>query len=139
MILDSKLKVSDAQAVTASAASTSYIDRGAAGDVGNSCPLYLLITVNIAAAAAGAATVNFQLQCDDNSSFSSAKTVIQTDAIAKADLIVGKQIVLPLPPGLDERYLRLYYLVTTGPLTAGAFSAQITSSLQSNQPMPDAI
>ncbi len=139
MILSKQDTVSTAQAVTASARSTDYIDLGSARDIGVSCDQQLLITVDEAATAAGAATVTFQLQCDDNTGFSSAKTVIQTDAIPKASLVVGYQLFLPLPIGLDERYVSVYYSVATGPLTAGKFSAALVHGVQKNKAYPDAI
>lgn len=139
MYIDKELEFSDAQAVTAAAGSTNYIDLGSARDMGLSGPLQVCVTVDEAATATGAATVTFQLQCDDNSSFSSAKTVIQTDAIGKASLVLGYQFFLPIPVGLDERYVRLYYSVATGPLTAGKFTAQIVESVQKSKAYPDAI
>ncbi len=138
MIIDKQNSLSEEQAVTASAASTNYIDLGAARDLGLS-KMDLAITVTEAVTAAGAATVTFQLQCDDNSSFSSAKTVIQTDAIPKATMVAGYQFFLNIPVGLDERYVRLYYSVATGPLTAGKFSAAIVHGIQKNKAYPDAI
>lgn len=138
MIIDKQNSLSEEQAVTAAAASTNYIDLGAARDLGLS-QMDMAITVTEAVTAAGAATVTFQLQCDDNSSFSSAKTVIQTDAIPKATMVAGYQFFLNIPVGLDERYVRLYYNVATGPLTAGKFSAAIVHGIQKNKAYPDAI
>ncbi len=99
MILSKQYRRSPtAQAVTASARSTDYIDLGSARDIGVSCDhQQSLITVDEAGTAAGAATVTFHLQKrDDNTGFSSAKTVIQTDAIPKASLVVGHQLFLPI-------------------------------------------
>lgn len=139
MILDKHLQVSDAQAVTASAASTDYIDKKAAGDVGMGKPLHMMITVDEAAQAAGAATVTFQIQCDDNSGFSSPKTVFQSGAIAKADLVPGYQLFMPMPIGLDEQFIRVYYSVGTGPLTAGKFTAHVVEGVQKSVAYPDAL
>lgn len=139
MIIDKLNTFGTDQAVTAAAASTDYIDLGSARDIGMSHPLHVAVTCTTTTTSAGAATVQFQLQCDDNTSFSSAKTVIQTDAIPKATLVAGYQIYLPIPPGLDERYFRLYYNVGTADLTAGKFSAHVVEGIQKNTHYPDAI
>lgn len=138
MIIDNSLKVSTAQAVTSSAGSTDYIDLGSARDVGVGCQKYMMFTCDEAATAAGAATVSFAIQCDDNTSFSSPKTVVQTDVFAKTVLTVGRDpIYLPIPPGTDERYVRAYYTVATGPLTAGKFSAAIVEGIQASKAYTD--
>jgi hypothetical protein len=140
MIYDYNLKVSASQAVTASAGSTDCIDLGSARDIGVGCQKYFAITCDESATAAGAATVSFSLQCDDNSSFSSAKTVITSDAFAKTVLTAGRDpIYLPIPPGLNERYVRVYYTVATGPLTAGKFSAGVVHGIQASTSYPDAL
>jgi hypothetical protein len=54
MYIDKNLTVSSAQAVTATAASTDYIDLGSARQIGLSKQLYVLFTVNTTTASAGA-------------------------------------------------------------------------------------
>jgi len=134
MIIDKALQVSNEQAVTSSAASTDVIDTGqTTPDLGAS-DLYLVITTDEAATASGSATVTFSLQDSaDNSSFAD---VAVTAAIGKATLVAGYQRIIPLPIRL-RRYLRAYYTVATGPLTAGKFSAQIVAGYQLNVPKPD--
>ncbi|ABY97655.1 hypothetical protein HMH05_25935 [Pseudomonas sp. SbB1] len=122
------------QAVTASAASTDVIDLGplthgnTRRDIGAGEPLFLVVCVLLAAAAAGAATVNFQLQTsDDNATW---VTLYDSGAKALADLAVGKQpVAVGLPRGV-RRYLRLNYSVGTGPLTAGTFWAGLVKDVQ---------
>lgn len=129
MIVDKNLMVSNAQAVTSSAASTDYIDQGAAGDAfGNE--LYLVVQVDTAATASGAATVNFQLESDSDSGFATAKVVnFDSGAIAKTALTAGAEPVkVKLPVGL-KRYIRVYYTVGTGPLTAGKFNAFLVNAV----------
>ena len=135
MIIDKFLQVSDAQAVTASAASTDVIDFGQTKpNVGMDDRTSLVITVDTAATADGAATVTFSLQDSaDNSTFAD---VAVTAAIGKATLAAGYQIVIPMPTKL-RRYCRVYYTVATGPLTAGKFSAQVVSGVQQNVAYPD--
>lgn len=140
MYVDKELELSSEQAVTASAASTNYIDQGAAMDAGMSQQKHLAITVDVAAdSAANGASVTFQLQCDSDSAFGSAKTVAQSGAIAEAELVAGKQVFIPLPVGLDERYIRLYYSVSGENLTAGKFTAQIVEGIQKNDAYADAL
>jgi len=71
----------------------------------------------------------------DNSTFAD---VAVTAAIGKATLVAGRQIVIPMPTKL-RRYSRVYYTVGTGPLTAGAFSAQVVTGIQQNVAYPDAL
>lgn len=141
MIIDRELTFSLAQAVTASAASTDYYDQQVAQNFGALPGKFLQVTFDEAATAAGAATVVVTLQCDDNSAFSSPKTVATSATLALADMAPGKApVILAIPPSLDERYVRVYYTVATGPLTAGKFTATVlTDGLQSNIAYPDAI
>lgn len=139
MIMDKENQVSNAQAVTAAAGSTDYIDNGVARDVGMGDPLFMMITVDESADASGSATVEFQLRVDDNTSFSSPKVVAKSDTYGKAVLTAGrKPIYIPIPPGTDERYLQVYYNVGTGPLTAGKFTAGIVNGVQKSDAYPDA-
>lgn len=135
MYIDKLLQVSSEQAVTASAASTDVIDFGQPNpDIGMTNIANMVITVDEAATAAGAATVTFSIQDSaDNSSFAD---VAVTAAIGKATLVAGYQHVIPMPTKL-RRYCRVYYTVATGPLTAGKFSAQIVTGIQQNTAKPD--
>lgn len=135
MIIDKLLQVSDAQAVTASAASTDVIDFGQANpNSGINQITTLAITVDETATAAGAATVTFSVQDSaDNSSFAD---VAVTAATGKATLVAGAQVLIPMPV-VHRRYVRAYYTVATGPLTAGKFSAQIVTGVQANRAYPD--
>lgn len=137
MIIDKNLQVSNEQAVTASAASTDVIDFGQANpNVGANDRANMVVTVDEAAAAAGAATVTISVQDSaDNSTFAD---VAVTAAIPKATLVAGYQHVIPMPTKL-RRYCRVYYTVYTGPLTAGKFSAQVVAGFQQNQAYPDAL
>ena len=135
MIIDKLLQVSDAQAVTASAASTDVIDFGQTNpNSGLNDNVTLAITVDEAATASGSATVTFSIQDSaDNSTFAD---VYATAAIGKAALVAGYQVLMPIPYKL-RRYFRVYYTVATGPLTAGKFSAQIVTGVQQNTAYPD--
>ncbi len=133
MITDANLKLSAAQAVTVTAFSTNTIDLGVARDIGTGEDLKVHISVDVAATAAGAATVNFQLVTSANADLSSPTIIGQTDAIPKASLTVGTRLVLPIPPsigGNGQRYVGIQYTVGTGPLTAGSFTAYVVKDVE---------
>ena len=133
MIIDRFNEFSDAQAVTATAASTNIVDLNAAGKIEGK-PYYLHIKVNTSATASGDATVTFSFETDDNTGFSSATTLWTSAAIGKATLVAGYEVIrLPIN-GLDlERYTRVYYTVATGPLTAGKFDAYLSADADTNE------
>lgn len=140
MYVDKDLELSLEQAVTNSAASTNHIDQGATMDAGMSQQKHIAITVSEdAGSAADGASVAFQLQCDAADNFASPKTVSQIGPVAEAELVKGKQFFMPLPVGLDERFIRLYYAVSGENLTAGKFTAQIVEGVQKNDAYADAL
>ena len=126
MILDDLLKLADAQESTVSTASTSYVDTIAKGDSYEGAWLY--VRIDTACTSAGATTVDFALQTDDNTSFSSATTLVSTGATAKASLTSGKEFALRIPAGA-ERYIRGYVTVATGPLLAGKWDMFIVKDV----------
>lgn len=119
MYIDSLLQFSDAQALTATAASTNVIDLGSDRDVGVGRPLW--IVVSVAVAAVGTGTYQIDLQTDDNASFSSP-TSIASVTPAPASLVAGARLVIGMP-FTNERYLRLNYTLagTTPGITLTAF------------------
>jgi hypothetical protein len=129
--MDAALSLSNAQAVTSTAFSTNAVDLRGAVRAGGSADDAVQVFVHVAqsATASGAATVNFQIVTSAAADLSSPTIIGQTDAIPKASLVAGSIITIPIPrsfinaPG--QRYIGLRYVVTTGPLTAGAFSAYI--------------
>ncbi|MEQ9887615.1 Bbp16 family capsid cement protein [Pectobacterium zantedeschiae] len=138
MILDKLLMFSEAQAVTATAASTDVIDLGPIDgtrrDIGVGTPLEFFVNVNTTATAAGAATVNIQLQTSaDNSTY---VTLFDSSALALATLTAGKRVASVKVPQGVLRYLRVNYSVATGPLTAGAFTAGINLDVDANSHYP---
>jgi hypothetical protein len=135
MYIDKFLQVSDAQTVTASAASTDVIDFGQGNpNTGMDDLTKMVITVDEGATAAGAATITFAVQ--DSADNATWADVVATGATPKAALGAGQQVVLPMPTRL-RRYCRVNYTVGTGPLTAGKFSAQVVTGVQQNTPYPD--
>lgn len=143
MIIDKELELADGQAVTASAISENVIDSGALPnpkDIGLGEQMYAVIQVDEAAAAAGAATVDFSIESDSTADLATSPSVhITTGPISKDDLVVGYQRIVPLPPGDYERYMGMRFTVATGPLTAGQFSVFFTPDPQKNVSYPDAL
>lgn len=141
MHLDEQALFSDQQAITATAASTNYIDLGAANtppggsnaikrDIGGGNDMPLLIQVT--EAFNNLTNLKVDVEVDDNTSFSSAK-VVGTATVVLADLVAGKKIPpFNVPIGTDERYMRLNYTVTGTAPTAGKVTAGIAGGLQTN-------
>jgi hypothetical protein len=123
MNLDAQLQFSAAQAITADAASTNVIDLGAVRQIGVGEAMSILICVIVAAdSTTGDETYSFELQTDDNSSFSSATTLSDT-VLAASVLTIGSVHAIPLPRTGLERYIRLNYDVggTTPTITVSAW------------------
>lgn len=141
MIFDRTLLFSNAQAITADAASTDIIDLAATGtvygaaaalsrDLGKGQRIPLL--VQIVESFDNLTSIAIQVQTDDNSGFSSAKTVA-SETILLAAATAGKQFFLDyLPRGTDERYLRLYYDITGTTPTTGKITAGVVMGVQNN-------
>ena len=132
MYIDRQNLFGQDQAVTTNAATTDYIDLGVARDIGNGERPEILVLCTQDVTAAGAATVTVALQSDDNSSFSTPINLVLSDAIPKASLVAGAQVLRVAVPYGTERYLRLFYTVGTGPLTAGKFTSGLVPLRQAN-------
>ncbi len=140
MIIDAQLLFSDAQALTAAAASTNSIDLGIARDVGTGETLYVVVSVGVAMTDAGSdSTVSVYLQTDDNSSFSSA-TNSQLIGTLGALSAVGTTLYAKLDPAkVNERYIRLYYTPAGGDLSTGTVDAFITKDISKYTSYADGI
>jgi hypothetical protein len=128
--LDAQLLLSNAQAITADAASTNTIDLGNVtpkNQIGDGEPMALVIVVNVAAdATAGDETYEFQLIQSANADLSSPDILAKTDTsfITSATLVADYKLVIPVPPGgPTKRYLGAYYNVggTTPTITVTSF------------------
>lgn len=140
MLLDKTNEFADGQAVTATAVSTNVVDTNPANkndnqDLGDGTKVELVIQVDQAATAAGAATVTFSLESAENAALSTNPVVhLTTGALAIAGLTAGKEVGrFPLPPGDYKRYLGVRFTVATGPLTGGTFSAFLVRNSQSRK------
>lgn len=142
MIFDATLLFSNAQAITASAASTNQIDLGATGtpygaiaaitrDISRGMPVP--IRIQVVQAFNTLTSLTFALQTDDNSGFASPATNWTSPAIPLASLVVGYVVALEyLPRYTNERYLRLNYTVAGTNPTLGQITAGIVMAGQSN-------
>ena len=131
MFIDSQLLFSDAQALSATGASTNLIDLGVQSYLFDGEPMAVVIQVDTGADYTTTdETYAFALQCDDNSSFSSAATVVtQTISAASSNLAAGAIKVLPIPVGYNvERYIRMNYTLggTTPSITLTCFLAPLS-------------
>lgn len=117
MIIDRLLEFSDAQALTATAASTNVIDLGSDAAVGPGRPLWVVITIDVEL---DGTTPTFQaaLQTDDNDSFASPTVIAESEQFSA--LAAVDKIVIGVPYS-NERYLRLNY-------TLGGTSPTVTVS-----------
>lgn len=136
MITDKLNTFSNGQAVTATAASTDVIDLGplthgnTRRDIGAGEPIYLVVAALTTATAGGAATTNIQLQTsDDNSAW---VTLFDSGSLALSALTAGARPVQVAVPRGVRRYLRVNYVIGTGPLTAGSFFAGLVKDVQDN-------
>ena len=122
MLIDKSFDLAVGQDVTASAATTNVIDLKKSGKFAAN-PFFICGRVKTAATASGAATVTFSLETCDAENFSSGVvTIFSTAAIAKTALTANSHVFKVNIGEMNlKRYLRGYYTVATGPLTAGAF------------------
>lgn len=151
MILDSQNEFSDAQAVTATAISTNVYDLfslGAGGgasispnariDVGDADELYVVVQTQTAATdvTSDATLVVTVESADDAGLTTNAQVHLTTGTLAFAAFSPqGTQLIKArLPKGLYRRYLGVRYTVAAGPLTAGAFDAFLTPSVDNQRP-----
>lgn len=132
MIHDAQGLFSDAQAITAAAASTNYIDLGAARDIGVGQELYIVAQVDVAFTDGSSdSTLTVTIESDDNSSFSSA-TVVQTVGTFAALSAAGARLVARVQSfTTPERYIRVYYTPNNGNLTTGSVTAFLANGVDS--------
>jgi hypothetical protein len=137
MILDKQNMLSEAQAVTASAVSTNTIDLSLARDIAAGEDLSIFVAVDEAATASGSATVDFQVISSAAANLGSPTVLSATGPIGKAELTLGRKLIeLKVPRAVllaqpvGQRYLGIQYVVATGPLTAGKFTAGIVVDFQ---------
>ena len=152
MYVDSQIEFSDAQAVTATAISSNVYDLFSMGlgggatdvtpntrlDIGQGTDhLYLVVNTAVTATDTGNdATLTITLEsADDAGLTTNAQVHYSSGAIAFASFATAGTtlVAIRLPSALYRRYLGVRYTVANGPLTAGAFDAFVTPTLQQNR------
>lgn len=137
MLIDGLLQFDPAgTAVTASAASTNVLDLMQARDLGiGDEPLQLMVVTN-GAFAPTTASLNIQVQgAPDNGSGapgtwttyaeSGALTGTQLNANGNGTVVLPIDLPARAPGAAVPRYLRLNYVVTSGPFTTGTLQAAL--------------
>lgn len=121
-MIDSKLLLSDAQALTATADSTNSVDFSSDRDMGRGEPWAMVMVVDVAADFTTTdETYAFALETDSTSAFSSA-TTIYSETIAAASLTAGSKHIFPL--GMtNEQYVQAVYTLggTTPTITVTTY------------------
>ena len=147
MIFSAQLKFSTNQDLSQTVAtypSTNIIDTGAPGtvygaataltrNVGKGNPVPILVQVTETFTSGGAATLQFQIETDTKSNFTTANKVIAESRVyALADLVAGLQFGVQVLPTDCSRYLRVNYIIAGATTTAGTCTAGITMGNQNN-------
>lgn len=132
MITDAFLTFGTAQAITADAASTDYIDAKTSG-LGDGEPLRFV--VHCTEAFNTLTSLNIKLQSDDNSSFSSAADDVVINVLLAGLAVNTKVVDVALPRGL-QRYIRAYYDVVGTDPTTGKLTARIVANSQNQVDYP---
>lgn len=142
MIFDKTLLFSDAQAITADAASTNIVDLGATGQVyghaaaltrdvgkGNCIPIH----IQVVEAFNNLTSLRVVIQSCAAENFGSAVQDEIEQVIPLAGLTLGRTIAINcIPPGTDRRYLRVFYDITGTAPTLGKVTSGIVVGQQSN-------
>lgn len=150
MISDKELMFEDNVALTATRISTNVYDLGPLGtsvaradsgitventgyDLGAGEPLFIFIMVDQDDdfASAGASTLTITLESDSTADLATSPTVHWTsEAIAKATLVKGYTIKVPMPVGVQfEQYVGLRFTVAVADFTAGKLTAGIVKDV----------
>lgn len=139
MLMDQSTVLSDAQAITATAASTNILDMLPAGKMFDGTQLIRINGVNcvpfliqVVEDFAGLTNLAIAIQTSDDVSFATGVKTHATFTVVLADLKAGFKVPYhSLPEGMKGRYLRLNYTVTGGPATAGKITAGVVAAVDS--------
>lgn len=139
MYQDALLTFSSAQAITATAASTSHIDLGQVRNIGVGENLYVVCVCTVAMTDASSdSTVAVSLEGDSTTTFTpdSTKALFTFSAVSAA----GTTKIARLgPDDINLRYAQLKYTVAGGDLSTGSFTAFITHDIEKWTAYADAI
>jgi hypothetical protein len=140
MYVDAQLLFSDAQAVTAAAASTNYVDLGAVRNIGVGEDLYVVVCVDVAFTDSGSdSTLTVALEGDSTTSFTPDGS--QQLFIIPALAAIGDTFIARISPDYasNYRYIQLKYTPNNGNLSTGSLTSFITGNVQKYASYADAI
>ena len=133
MITDNLLRFSNAQAVTAAAASTNYIDLEVAREIAVGHPLWIQVNVEVAMTDGSSdSTLSVDAYYDSTTTFTPDAS--QLGLIIPAVSAIGWIGYFALKPHLSTtyRYLELYYTPNNGNLSTGTISASLVLDIDRN-------
>jgi hypothetical protein len=135
---DAQARLSNAQAITATAASSNYYDFGATVDAGLGNPIP--VNCSVGTAFTVLTHLAIAIETDDNTSFTTPTKLFET-SVALAGLGANAQIKLPSIKGGCERYVQARYTVGGSNPTSGTINLSLGDQAQFNQPsgIPDGI
>lgn len=135
MFVDSKLVLSDAQAMAATAVSTNVIP--VSGNIGPGEPMAVAVTVHVAAdKVTGDETYQFILQTSADAAFTSPVNLITTEAFSGAVLTEGTTFMVPLGSN-NLAFLRMnYVLAGTTPAISVDAHLQPQSMIDNKSDLP---
>lgn len=129
MWLDKTLRMSEDQAVTATAVSSTVIDLGADHeDLGTGLDVFIECRIG----ADFATNDSIQASLQDSANDSSFADIIAGPVVLVADAIEGKRLLGTLVPIGHRRYLRMNYTVAGSNASAGTVDAHIVNDMQTN-------
>ena len=132
MITDDLLRISEDQAITATAVSTDKIPLSVARDVGEGKPLFFVFTVTETFLTLTSLTFNI---VTDTDAALGSPTVLASKAVtlASGGLAAGQQHIMQVPPviaSIGETYLGASYTVGGSSATAGKVTADVVTEIQ---------
>ncbi len=131
MYLDAQLLFSDAQAITADAASTNIVDLSQVRDIGTGQSLYIVTIVDVAMTDSGSdSTLAVILEGDSTTTLNPDGS--QTLFTIPATTAAGEKFFARLDPGsapLQYQYIGIQYTPANGNLTTGSFTTFMTVNI----------
>jgi hypothetical protein len=95
-------------------------------DIGTGQELGVDVRVTETVTADGAAMLTCELQTASDAAFTSPVVLATSRAIPKGTLVQGYQAFFAVVPRGCLQFLRLFFTIATGPLTAGKFTAALS-------------
>lgn len=129
---DELLKLSRNQAITTSAASDYYMDEPVVENL-DPCGLIAEVLVRTTFTGTAGTTLQPSIEIGKDAAFATKKTLALAPAVDVADLVAGKQILIPLPHQFDDDYpyMRAYYTCSAA-FTAGAVDTVLQPEVFTN-------